>query len=239
MVRTVHVTRGPVEVPCDSSVEFSPPPRALDNPFHLHKFSPVPPAPDNPFRLSPMQPPTHDFSHAYAGPEEPGSSVRELRDLMIRQHPPQGNEDGMGPRMSPNPMPFDARMEHRLGMEHKFLNPFSPHVPTLDDILNRDQADQPNLVTEAPVSSSPRRIALLTHGWQHDIEPFENMARVLSSRGHVVYIAAPEQSMPRFRQASADWFIPLEHDPCAVGRGQARQELQLAMDMLDCAKLRE
>lgn len=243
MVRTVQVTRAPVEVPLDSSNDCSPPPRALDNPFRLNEFSPVPPAPDNPFRSSPPQPPTHNFSHLYTDLEGRGNSVREMRDLLIRDHPPHGNEDGMGPRMSMNSMPFDMRMEHRLGMEQKFLNSFSPDTivskPTSNGMLNQGHADRPNFVMNALQASSPRRIALLTHGWQHDIEPFEQMAQALADRGHVVYIAAPERYMPKFQQAAADWFIPLEHDPSAAGQGHAREKMQLAVDELHFETLRE
>ena len=241
VVRTVQVIRAPVEVPLETSNDFSPPPRALDNPFSLYEFSPPPASRDNPFRASPPQPPTLDSSKGTS--ERARDSVRELRDLLIREHAPHADGEEMGPMMSPNSLPFDMRMEHRLGMEHKFLDPFSAEAiasrPALDEMLSRVKSHQQGSIVRASQAASRMRIALLTHGWQHDIEPFEQMAAALTDRGHVVYIAAPERWMPRFQNANADWFIPLENDPTAVGRGDARAQMQQAVDQLDLVALRE
>ena len=86
--------------------------------------------------------------------------------------------------------------------------------------------------------STSRRIALLCHGWHHDIEPFIVLANALVRRGHTVYVAAPEQYMPQFQAAHADWFIPLDHDPHSVSRGKKKAHLQQAIDGLETENLR-
>jgi hypothetical protein len=168
---------------------------------------------------------------------ETGSTIRTVEVMRDRVEVPEyfpihalPNHQGSHRTLSQSP--------ERSGRNHLDNNP--PQPPSTEDLRTSHAKQQHDSDGQPYMSSSGQmRLALLTHGWQHDIEPFVVLANALVERGHIVYVAAPERYMPHFKGAHADWFIPLAHDPHSLISGKRhRVQLQKAIDCQDIKSLR-